>query len=292
MFLLEKIKKFVLEDPNIGYELYKLINPEKAKIVKLNGRFKNKHQGKRCFIIGNGPSLKDENLSLLKDEYVFTVNQFSRYSDYKKVKTNYHFWADSAFFDIDLLKPEDTELLKTMTDIAVDNNRVECFFPLNQKKFIEKYQLENILNVNYFRTYSSLENRKGQIGDLSKCIAACGTVVQFAIEAAIYMGFSHIYMLGCDNTGIVTTVKSALRKNDDEDYMYQISENEKRRMESLLRKHTLEDYVRSYLSTLIDYRILYEICKKNGITLVNCSSTTVIDSIPKMRMVEILRENR
>ena len=46
MFLLEKIKKFVLEDPNIGYELYKLINPEKAKIVKLNGRFKNKHQGK------------------------------------------------------------------------------------------------------------------------------------------------------------------------------------------------------------------------------------------------------
>ena len=130
----------------------------------------------------------------------------------------------------------------------------------------------------------------GEIGDLSKCIAACGTVVQFAIEAAIYMGFSQIYLLGCDNTGIITAVKSALRKNDEEDYLYQVSENEKRRMESLLERNSLEVYIRSYLSTFINYRMLYEECRKRNISLINCSSSTVIDSIPRASLTEVLRE--
>ena len=36
---------------------------------------KNKHQGQRCFIIGNGPSLRDMDLSLLKNEYTFGLNR-------------------------------------------------------------------------------------------------------------------------------------------------------------------------------------------------------------------------
>jgi len=38
-------------------------------------QFKNKHQGERCFILGNSPSLQEESLSLLKDETVFIVNK-------------------------------------------------------------------------------------------------------------------------------------------------------------------------------------------------------------------------
>ncbi len=290
MTLLKNVKKFILDDPHIGYQIYRLKNPEKSQIVGRNKRFRNIHRNKRCFILGNGPSLKDEDLSLLAEEYTFTVNQFSRYQDYKKVKTNYHFWADAAFFNIDPSKSEDRELLKVMTDIAIDNRDVECFFPLMHRDFIKRYHLEKKLRVNYFRSYSSLEVRNGEIGDLSKCIAACGTVVQFAIEAAIYMGFSQIYLLGCDNTGIITAVKSALRKNDEEDYLYQVSENEKRRMESLLERNSLEVYIRSYLSTFINYRMLYEECRKRNISLINCSSSTVIDSIPRASLTEVLRE--
>jgi len=36
---------------------------------------KNKHRGRRCFIIGNGPSLKKTNLRLLKNEITFGVNK-------------------------------------------------------------------------------------------------------------------------------------------------------------------------------------------------------------------------
>jgi hypothetical protein len=34
------------------------------------------HKGERCFIIGNGPSLQQTDLSLLKGEYTFGMNRF------------------------------------------------------------------------------------------------------------------------------------------------------------------------------------------------------------------------
>ena len=37
--------------------------------------FHNIHQGKRCFILGNGPSLKQTDLSKLRNEYTFGMNR-------------------------------------------------------------------------------------------------------------------------------------------------------------------------------------------------------------------------
>ncbi len=38
-------------------------------------KYQNLYNGKRCFVIGNGPSLKNTDLSLLKDEYAFGMNR-------------------------------------------------------------------------------------------------------------------------------------------------------------------------------------------------------------------------
>jgi uncharacterized Rossmann fold enzyme len=78
------------------------------KILSKNLKFKSSHSGKRCFILGNGPSLKTDNLKCLEDEFVFTVNQIARHPDFKYIKPNYHFWADPLFFNID--KNKETKL--------------------------------------------------------------------------------------------------------------------------------------------------------------------------------------
>ena len=44
-------------------------------IRKLNA-LKDTHSGERCFIIGNGPSLKNTDLSKLKDEFTIGMNRF------------------------------------------------------------------------------------------------------------------------------------------------------------------------------------------------------------------------
>ena len=46
MTLLKNVKKFILDDPHIGYQIYRLKNPEKSQIVGRNKRFRNIHRNK------------------------------------------------------------------------------------------------------------------------------------------------------------------------------------------------------------------------------------------------------
>lgn len=257
-------------------------------ILGNNRKFKDIHKNQRCFILGNGPSLKEEDLSLLSDEIVFTVNQASRNPQFGALKSNYHFWADPNFFKISKENPEDLELLNTMLSVADSNHDMQCFFPVQQIDFVHDYCIDKKLNVNYFYTGLCMYDGFSKEIDYTKCVAGFGTVVQWCITMAIYMGFTEIFLLGCDNTSIITTVKSILHKNDDSDYAYSVSENEKKRMEKMLENSSLEAYLQSYLHTLQDYRRLYEYCSERGIELVNCSAETVIDSIPRMRLIDVL----
>ena len=43
-------------------------------LLKQNMDFKGSLKGKRCFVLGNGPSLNKHDLSVLKHEFVITCN--------------------------------------------------------------------------------------------------------------------------------------------------------------------------------------------------------------------------
>lgn len=261
-------------------------------VLNENKQYKDKHKGERCFILGNGPSLKTDDLKNLEDEFVFSVNQIARHPDFEHIKPTYHFWADPHFFELDENKTEDIELLNIMKKVKTEENSPVCFFPIQQKSVVEKFELQKELKTSYFYTALNFHEGFDSTIDYTKAVPGFGTVVQWCITMAIYMGFSEIYLLGCDNTGIVTTLKSALKSNDDSDYGYNITENEKKRLESLLQRSSLEDYLREYIKTFVAYRNLFEYCKKRNITLVNCSSATVIDSIPRDSLTNVLKKGK
>lgn len=272
---------------DIKVELKKVISSD-YKLLKNNKRYCDLHKGKRCFILGNGPSLKSENLSLLKDEIVFTVNQAARNPQFGEINSNYHFWADPIFFNIDENSPEDIELLDTMLSVGDFNPELQCFFPIDQIEFVKTFDIGKRMNVNYFCSNSYMYEGYSKKYDYTKRVIGFGTVVQWCIAMAIYMGIKEIYLLGCDNTGIITSVKSYLHKNYESDYFYKVTDNEKKRLEKAVAANSLESYIKSYLHTLQDYRRLFQYCSKRQISLVNCSSETVIDSLPRKSMKEVL----
>ena len=55
------------------------------EIVKNNVELKDKHKGGRCFLLGSGPSIKDENLKPLKNEIVFALNNFYVHDDFPEI---------------------------------------------------------------------------------------------------------------------------------------------------------------------------------------------------------------
>lgn len=265
-----------------------LNNRDWKDYLKQNKKFKNIHKGERCFVIGNGPSIKELDFSLLKDEYVFTVNQIPRNKNYLELCSNYHFWADDNFFNLDLSKPEDYEVLEVMRNVVTSNNKPICFYPIKYIEFIKENELDKITETHYFLSEKSFHCLYDKSIDYSKNTPGFGTVVQWCISMAIYMGFAQIYLLGCDSTSLINNIKAAADKIDDKNYGYQITENESKRYSKLMSNFTLSKSVDSFLKTLKDYKYLYEYCSKRNIELINLTSTTAIDSLPRNTLENIL----
>lgn len=276
---------------NLAFKIrYSLRSPSNHKsILARNTSLRNLHNGERCFILGNGPSLQNEALELLKDEVVFSVNQAYRNTRIRDINPLYHFWIDNNFFEINGNNPEDTELLECMKLTANGTDLISCFYPINRYDFVLNYDL--LIDNRTFFISPILHFVKPQKFDpnISQLTYSYGTVVQNAINTAVYMGFKEIYLLGCDSTGIINTLNSAL-KVDNDDYSYKVTDNEKLRMEKMVDRANIADYAYSYYMTLKGFDFLYKACNNLGVKLVNCSNTSVLDMIPRMTLKQVLNK--
>lgn len=273
---------------NLVFIFWRVFNRKENSILEKNKQYFAKHRGEKCFILGNGPSLCDEDLELLRDEIVFTVNQISRNNQYSKFKTSYYFCIDDNFFNVDISDSGEIELLNAMQKVVNNENAPICFYPLKHKEYVEKHHLVGSQTC-YLLPGLYLTEKESSSIDLTKYIPSFGTVVQYAIYVAIYMGFSEIYLLGCDSTGIMSTLNSVLKQKNDT-YSYEVTENERKRMENMVEKSQVLDYAYSYYMTLKGFDILKKKCDKMGIRLVNCSSKSVLDMIPKEDLSSVLKK--
>lgn len=273
----------------IQYTNY-MFNPAFVNVKKLlgqNRKFYNIHRNNRCFILGNGPSLNDDDLSVLRDEIVFTVNQAYRHKQFSSLHSNYHFWIDENFFKVDTNNdPTDLEMFETMRKVA-EEQRISCFYPSSAYKLIKKYGLDRNNNAYYLYPKLRFYDHYDLRCDISKLMPSFGTVVQYAIFAAVYMGIKEIYLLGCDSTGIMSTLNAILKTSNDT-YAYKVTDVEKKRMEHMVARASVVDYAYTYYTSLKAYKILYNYCKKRNVTLCNCSKHSVLDMLPYAPMEDIV----
>lgn len=256
-------------------------------LLERNRCFYNRHFGERCFVLGNGPSLKNTDLSVLKDEIVFTVNQAYRHNQFAALQSNYHFWIDNNFFKIDVNNdPDDNEMFNTMKKVASEKN-ISCFYPLTESRFVEKYKLDKNMNAYYLYPNLRLYDRYNLKCDISTGMPSFGTVVQYAIFTAIYMGIKEIYLLGCDSTGIMSTI-NAILKTPNNTYGYEVTDVERRRMENMVARSSVIDYAYTYYCSLKGYKILFNYCKSRSVTLCNCTDTSVLDMLPYKDLNKVL----
>lgn len=269
--------------------IYELMKHDDAVLLKKNKKFKKKFSGKRCFVLGNGPSLKDVDFSLLEKEYVFTVNQIARHPDFIKLNSNFHLWADHSFFELDKTKPEDGEVLDLMRLISLKSDTFSVY-PIGEREFIEKNGLYKKGKTFFFNPRIFLYS--GYKGDFSydKYTFLFSTVVHYCVSLAIYMGFRKIYLLGCDGTGIISFLNRAIGESVEGNYIYNITANEDKRMLGLLENNSMENYIKSFLSVYREFRLLNQYCKEQNIVFANCSSTTAIDCVPRMSLEVVLSE--
>jgi len=171
-----------------------LFNISKYKsITKQNVKFKDLHKDERCFILGTGPSLKNLDCDLLKNEIVFGVNYLYKGDIIKHITPDYYCLYDEGFYG--QLLPDTKEVLELLPDTTF-------FFRTKAYDTINKLNIQK--KSIYYQHCNSVQYKDHLEIDLTKNITAPFNVVVGCIQTAMYMGFKEIYLLGCDFNSFAT----------------------------------------------------------------------------------------
>lgn len=171
-------------------------------ILRRNSIYKDVSHGKRCFIIGNGSSIKSMDLSVLREEFTIVVNNFIAHDKLKEI--NPHFYVSME--PISLLQKLQRknyyhpDNYYHLIDKKLKSLRTKLFFNLDTSKYISMTGLFLNKDINYITTHAStLRTETGElISDITRPITFGDGVISTAVCIANYMGFKKIYLLGCD----------------------------------------------------------------------------------------------
>jgi hypothetical protein len=188
----------------------RILSHDDRKLDTYNGI----HKSKACFIIGNGPSLRADDLERIRQKgfICFGANKITRI--YGKTS-----WRPDYYVCIDNLV-----LTQNIHEILL---RVDCpiFLDSRRKKMIKDFESvigRRLRNI-HFLGYRVCKNNEAFVPS-GHLLFSGGTVTFTAIELAWMMGFRTFYLIGCDHTyGAYRNIKKTARTltadiNTNEDY--------------------------------------------------------------------------
>ncbi len=216
--------------------------------------YRNCHTG-RCFVIGNGPSLRNDDLKHLMElgETTFACNSLIKLFDEIPFRPTYYFAQDNR--------------------IILDNKReIESY---TGTKFIKahyasRYHIEGA-------TYYNMLFPKNPIGfsrNISKVVYSGQTVTYSMIQFAAYMGFKEIYLIGVDCN---------------------YSQNNEVITEKSYFDARLFNSQRSYAAPEVDtnklaYARAREVCEANGIKIYNATRGGKLEIFERADLDKILAD--
>lgn len=146
---------------------------------------KDAHAGEKCFVIGNGPSLKAEDLDKLKEKGIFCFASKGIYNIFEETEWRPDVWGVS---DLDYIAIKKDKL-----------NELDGFIKLVCAQSIIKCGIE-IKNAIYYPFIQAERTPKFFNQDVTRGIHFYGMITGKLINFAVYMGFKEIYLLGCDHS--------------------------------------------------------------------------------------------
>ena len=154
--------------------------------------YRNHYAGKRCFIVGNGPSLRDTDLSKLQNEFTFGMNRIYLAFD------NYDFSTSCLVSVNDLVLEQCYQEMQTF--------EIPKFVTWRARKYFDASPQTLFLDTDY----TLPENFNG---DATGRLYEGFTVTYICLQLAYFMGFSEAILIGVDHNFVTqgpanTTVTS------------------------------------------------------------------------------------
>jgi len=138
----------------------------------------NRYEGYRCIIIGNGPSLNKMDLSVLKDEYTFGLNRIYLLFEKMGFETSFLVTTNG------LVLQQFAEDMKSVKSLKIFNWLHRKFYQVDANTVALCAKPGNQITGNIVNGY----------------FLGGGTVTNLALEAAFFLGFSEVILIGVDHT--------------------------------------------------------------------------------------------
>ena len=160
-------------------------------------QYKNKHAGKRCFIVANGPSLKNVNFDKLKDEITIGMNRIYLMEKINGFVPTYLVCIDKK-----------SQSLQFTSDY--DNLELTTFYNWDLRNIFKKKNKHIFLKEKLNPKFSK---------NLAQEPCGSGKSVTYAcIQLAYFMGFDEVYLIGKDhNYKTMEKASVSIISNGDED---------------------------------------------------------------------------
>ena len=162
------------------------LHPWRRQSIRRLSALKDIHKGKRAFVIANGPSLKQTDLSKLKNEFTFGMNRI------------YLMFPELEFSTTYLTMVNDLVIEQTASDLAALSPpkfiawRSHSHFPRD----LPMTQLPTFLYTSYTGPGFSTDVR-GRVWEGA-------TVTNVTLQLAFHMGFQQIILIGVDHNYTAT----------------------------------------------------------------------------------------
>jgi len=236
-------------------------NPCVRKILKKNKVLIDKHKGQRCFILLNGPSLNNYDLSSLRDEITFCVNYFDRSEFFDVVKPTYHVITDNNYAKS---LEDETHYSDFTSYIKKSNNKLILGY-----RFIDKmFKFDKV----HFLINKKVPGFFGNASGLNSIGYGYANVSFEALSVAINMGFSEIYLLGLDfEPGVFKHFDKSLDAGDPK----------------LNSKNAANTWYWGYTQAQVHSFYLAKYAEQKGVKVFNCNPKSAINAYPYKNFKDI-----
>ncbi len=198
--ILHKLCRLAIDIINKFYYVFQNKNRKPDGLKKLR-----KEENKRCFIIGNGPSLKSEDLDMLVNEDCFALNFIFKIFDKTKWRPTYYLAQDVYGVPVELIKEADL------------NNVVLGAYYCRKKGLSDTYC--------YYNRFAPFSKKIRFSGNAQKEVFDSNTVTYSALQLAVYLGYQEIYLLGMDTdfSVVIDTDGNLIYKGEKTNHFYEDS---------------------------------------------------------------------
>jgi len=141
-------------------------------------QYHNIHKGERCFIIGNGPSLKQTDLTKLKGEYTFGMNRI------------YLLFPKLGFTTTYFASINDLVIEQCADEIAALS--IPKFLAWHSNRHFQRFPDDMVF---LYTTYTGPKFSY----DMTGRVWEGATVTNVALQLAFYMGFEKVILIGVDH---------------------------------------------------------------------------------------------